>query len=315
MRNSVYHSRNVAFGRGPSLLAVLVARRGRRCACKGGIFGKQYEYEEDLYLALDGSATLVVNASVPALVALRGIDLDLTPATQSRSRTDPRSLPVAGRPTVTRVSPPWRRAGRRFVQVRLNVHRRSQAERGVRRSRGRGTRFTCRTAHHVFEQKVGASALAAGHAAERRLERVRDRRIPAAPAEPHPLAQLARSRDQRADRDQRAATSWPGNSTSTDRLDGSAGRYQGRDGQPVDPLIDAVAVRAARSSPRSPCSPSSSGSRCGRAPAKRLHRRGLEVLGARVPFVDPDLCRVSFDLIEVRRVEPFPLLDVVDRND
>ena len=38
------------------------------------VFGKQYEYEEDLTIALDGSATLTVNASIPALVALRGLD-------------------------------------------------------------------------------------------------------------------------------------------------------------------------------------------------------------------------------------------------
>ena len=89
-------------------------------ACKGGLFGKQYQYEEDLYLWLDGSATLVVNASLPALVALRGIDLDIDPAARldlDRIRAAYQS-PVT---EVTRVSPPWRRAGRRFVQVRMDV--------------------------------------------------------------------------------------------------------------------------------------------------------------------------------------------------
>ena len=66
--------------------AVLVAVLGiavlGNAACKGGILGKQYEYEEDLYLSLDGSATLVVNSSLPALVALRGIDLDVAPLTR-----------------------------------------------------------------------------------------------------------------------------------------------------------------------------------------------------------------------------------------
>ena len=38
------------------------------------------EYDEDIYLSLDGSATVYVNASLPALVALRGVDLDLDPA-------------------------------------------------------------------------------------------------------------------------------------------------------------------------------------------------------------------------------------------
>jgi hypothetical protein len=89
-------------------------------ACKGGLFGKQYEYEEDIYLALDGSATLVVNASVPALVALRGIDLELDP----RTRPDLNRIRIAYESPVTevtRVSPPWRRAGRRFVQIRMTV--------------------------------------------------------------------------------------------------------------------------------------------------------------------------------------------------
>ena len=38
-------------------------------ACGGRLVKKQYEYEEELYLGLDGAATLNVNASVPALVA------------------------------------------------------------------------------------------------------------------------------------------------------------------------------------------------------------------------------------------------------
>jgi len=42
-------------------LAAAVAAAG----C-GGLLKKQYEYEEELYLSLDGSATLSVNASVPA---------------------------------------------------------------------------------------------------------------------------------------------------------------------------------------------------------------------------------------------------------
>ena len=42
-------------------------------ACgSGGLFGREYEYEEEIYLKVDGSATVVVNASLPALSALRG---------------------------------------------------------------------------------------------------------------------------------------------------------------------------------------------------------------------------------------------------
>lgn len=100
--------------------AVLIALASSVVACRGGRFIRQYEYEEDLYLDLDGSATVVVNASVPALVALRGLDLPIDP----RARLDRRRVreqyesPVA---EVTRVSRPWRRSGRRFVQVRVDV--------------------------------------------------------------------------------------------------------------------------------------------------------------------------------------------------
>src|ERR1044072_1571750 len=102
------------------VLAVLGITAAGSAACKGGILGKQYEYEEDLYLSLDGTATLVVNASLPALVALRGIDIDLNRDARidlNRIRSAYQS-PVD---EVTRVSPPWRRAGRRFVQVRLKA--------------------------------------------------------------------------------------------------------------------------------------------------------------------------------------------------
>ena len=40
---------------------------------------KQYEYDERVELSLDGSAVVDINASVPALVALRGCTLDVDP--------------------------------------------------------------------------------------------------------------------------------------------------------------------------------------------------------------------------------------------
>ncbi len=45
-------------------------------ACSGLPLGRQYEYEEQLYLSVDGSATVVIDASIAALVALRGVSLD-----------------------------------------------------------------------------------------------------------------------------------------------------------------------------------------------------------------------------------------------
>src|SRR4029078_409401 len=50
-------------------------------ACSGSLF-RQYEYEEDVYLALDGAATVYVNSSIAALNTLRGTTFDATPATR-----------------------------------------------------------------------------------------------------------------------------------------------------------------------------------------------------------------------------------------
>lgn len=89
-------------------------------ACSQAGLGKQYEYEEELYLDTDGSATLVVNASLPALVALRGLRVPIDPAARF-DRGSLRALYETDGVSVQRVSRPWRRKGRRFVQVRLDV--------------------------------------------------------------------------------------------------------------------------------------------------------------------------------------------------
>jgi hypothetical protein len=152
--------------RGMSLFARAVLLTALGCvaagsvACRGGIFGKQYEYEEDLYLSLDGTATLVVNSSLAALVALRGIDIEVNPST----RVDLNKIRAAYQSAVTevtRVSPPWRRAGRRFVQVRVNV---SDVRRLTETAPFAWSRYTLdvKDGHHVFEQMVGASALKRG---------------------------------------------------------------------------------------------------------------------------------------------------------
>ena len=59
----------------PATIHVLIGRRCLTGAAAAGVAPldgllKAYEYEEEMYLALDGSARLNVNASVPALVAL-----------------------------------------------------------------------------------------------------------------------------------------------------------------------------------------------------------------------------------------------------
>lgn len=89
------------------------------CAsCSGGLF-RQYEYEEEVYLALDGTATVYVNSSIAALNALRGTTLDASPAT--RVDTDAvRAYYTTADTHVVRVSP-FRRNNRRFVSVRMDV--------------------------------------------------------------------------------------------------------------------------------------------------------------------------------------------------
>jgi hypothetical protein len=82
------------------------------------VLKKEYEYEEELYLALDGSATLNINASVASLVALHGIELDANP----RARLDRRRVRElfeggGGRIALSLA----RRDGRRFVHATIEV--------------------------------------------------------------------------------------------------------------------------------------------------------------------------------------------------
>jgi hypothetical protein len=84
-----------------------------------GSLKNEYEYEEELYLGLDGSATLNVNASVAALVALRGFDLPVDPkARLDRERV--RAIFTGPDADVTRVSLS-RRDGRRFIHISVDV--------------------------------------------------------------------------------------------------------------------------------------------------------------------------------------------------
>ncbi len=104
------------------LLSVVVAA-GLLPACNR-VLGKEYEYEEDATVALDGSAIVNINASIASLVALRGLDLDPNP----RARFDQEYVANVRRQAeasgcqVERVSSTsWYRHGRRFIQIRLNV--------------------------------------------------------------------------------------------------------------------------------------------------------------------------------------------------
>ncbi len=97
-----------------AIVLVLIA-----AACSNPL-GRQYEYEEQLYLRVDGAATVVIDSSIPALVALRGVTLD--PSTSARlDRQEIRAMFEAGGCTVENVGQPWRRKGRRFIQVRIDT--------------------------------------------------------------------------------------------------------------------------------------------------------------------------------------------------
>lgn len=95
------------------LLSMLVS-----LAC-GSVVARKYEYEEEVFLSLDGSAVVYVNASVPALVALRGAPLPLDPG----ARLDRQEVRDFFQSPVTRVASVTtsRREGRRYVHLRLEV--------------------------------------------------------------------------------------------------------------------------------------------------------------------------------------------------
>jgi hypothetical protein len=123
------------------------------------VFGKQYEYEEDLTIALDGSASLTVNASIAALAALRGLPLDPASATVDRDRV--RALYESPVTRVRSVPRPWRRNGRQFVQINLEIPDIRRLHEAAPFSWSR-YELVPRTSEHLFRQTVGLSALRPG---------------------------------------------------------------------------------------------------------------------------------------------------------
>jgi hypothetical protein len=100
----------------PILLALVVSS----AACGGTTtLFRQYEYEEEVYLSLDGSATVYVNSSLTALNALRGTSFDTSPAARLDTAAV-RAYFTSPETRVIRVSQS-RRNNRRFVHVRLDV--------------------------------------------------------------------------------------------------------------------------------------------------------------------------------------------------
>ena len=101
----------------PAFALVLIAVLAS-IAC-GNVIARKYEYEEEIFLALDGSAIVYVNASVPALVALRGVALPLDPNARLDRLVvrDIYNTPVSRVASVTTS----RREGRRYVHLRVDV--------------------------------------------------------------------------------------------------------------------------------------------------------------------------------------------------
>jgi hypothetical protein len=133
------------------LLVVMTAS-----ACGGrSPFRPKPEYEEEIYLALDGSATVNVNASIASLVALRGADLNADPHARV-DRADVRRLFEGPGARVTSVSL-VRRHGRRFAHVAIDVDdvRRLSALAPFSWSR---YRFDARGDVVEFQQSVGRPA-------------------------------------------------------------------------------------------------------------------------------------------------------------
>ena len=119
------------------------------------VFTPKYEYEEEIYLRLDGSATVNVNASVASLIALRGVDLPSDPkARLDRDRVRALfAMPGAQPPRLTLS----RRNGRRFVHISLDVPDVRQLQR-QRMFAWSTYRFDRESDSFLYRQRVGAPA-------------------------------------------------------------------------------------------------------------------------------------------------------------
>ena len=105
--------------RGALVLVALIALAAVLSAACRSMLSRKYEYDEEVYLELDGSATVYINASIAALVALRGFDLDVDP----RARLKLDAIRDIYRSPVGEVvsATGSRRDNRRYVHVRIEV--------------------------------------------------------------------------------------------------------------------------------------------------------------------------------------------------
>ena len=135
-------------------LSLLAAIAMLAAACTT-LLPRQYEYDEEVNLSLDGSATVYVNGSVPAFVALHGIDLDTQP-TARLDRAAVRRFFTSGVSSVTRLSVS-RRNGRRFIHLRLAVSDVSRLSQAAPFSASTYA-MQRRGGQYVYVQRVGAAS-------------------------------------------------------------------------------------------------------------------------------------------------------------
>jgi hypothetical protein len=141
----------MALGRVVALIVMTVMCSG----CQKLGLANEYEYDERVELSLDGSAVVDVNASIPALVALRGATLSVDPEARF-DRQEFRRLYEGPGVTVRDVSA-YRRHGRRFGHVRLDVSDIDQLEKLVPLSWSR-YRLDRLDGEFRFVQEVGPAA-------------------------------------------------------------------------------------------------------------------------------------------------------------
>jgi hypothetical protein len=100
--------------------AMTMAACGEGTGAGGSGFFRQYEYEEEVYVSLDGTATVYVHASLPALNALRGTSFPTAP----NAALDRDAIKAFFVSPVTRLSGQVnasRRNNRRFIHVKIEV--------------------------------------------------------------------------------------------------------------------------------------------------------------------------------------------------
>jgi hypothetical protein len=135
------------------MLAALVLVSAAGCQRLG--VAKQYEYDERVDLSLDGTAIVDVSASIAALVALRGAEMDVDPEARF-DRQAIRRLYEGPGVTVREVRP-FRRHGRRFAHVQIEVSDIDQLPRLAPLSWSR-YQLERRDQEYRFVQEVGPSA-------------------------------------------------------------------------------------------------------------------------------------------------------------